>query len=428
MTATPLDPSDLATGVVPDRDPDQLVPLERPAEGVPAVIDTPRGLERAVAALAAGSGPVAVDAERASGFRYGQRAFLVQLRREGAGTLLIDPEAFDDLADVDDALRGVEWILHAAHQDLPCLHELGMSPDVLFDTELAARLAGLPRVGLGPVVETMLGLRLAKEHSAADWSTRPLPEPWLNYAALDVEVLVALQEQLAALLAGQGKTEIAEQEFEAERVAPDPAPRVDPWRRTHGLHQLRKPAQLAAVRELWTERERLAEHKDRAPGRLLPDSAIIAAARALPRTVPQLLNTSGFVGRTAAKEGPRWIAALQRARTTDDLPPLHVRSSTPPPPRSWTDRHPDAAARYETARQRLDREAAALGMPRENLLAPATLKQLCWNPPRRIDLESLRTELERLGARPWQVDRTAAVLTVAFLDPDPAPQRGSSAH
>jgi len=418
MTAIPVDPSDLAAGVVPERDPEQLNPLDAPAEGVPHVIDTRHALDRAVAALRSGSGPVAVDAERASGFRYGQRAFLVQLRREGAGTLLIDPEAFDDLRDVDEALRGVEWILHAAHQDLPCLHELGMSPDALFDTELAARLTGLPRVGLGPVVASMLGLKLAKEHSAADWSTRPLPAPWLNYAALDVEVLIPLRHEMAALLEGQGKTEIAAQEFEAERVAPDPAPRTDPWRRTHGLHSLRKPAQLAAVRELWAEREHLAEHKDRAPGRLLPDSAIIAAARAMPRTVPQLLNTSGFVGRTAAKEGPRWIAALQRARTTQDLPPLHVKSTTPPPPRSWAERHPQAHARYETAKRRLDREAERLGMPRENLLAPALLKQICFAPPKPVDLDTIRSELARLGARPWQVDRTSAVLTVAFLDPD----------
>ena len=419
MTASPAAPSALAAGLIPERDPELLVPLNAPAEGVPPVIETAPALSRAAAALRAGTGPVAVDAERASGFRYGQRAFLVQLRREGSGTILIDPEAFDDLAEINAALRGVEWILHAAHQDLPCLHEVGMSPDSLFDTELASRLAGLPRVGLGPVVETMLGLKLAKEHSAADWSTRPLPAPWLSYAALDVEVLIPLRAELGALIDGQGKHEIAAEEFEAERIAPDPSPRKDPWRRTNGLHQLRKPAQLAAVKELWEEREHLAETKDRAPGRLLPDAAIIAAAKAMPRTVPQLINTSGFVGRFAAKEAARWLSALQRARLSETLPPLHVKSSTPPPPRSWADRHPESAARYQTARPRIAREAEYLGMPGENLLTPAILKQICWQPPAEIDLESMRTELARLGARSWQIDRIAAVLTVAFLDPDP---------
>ncbi|MGO3088980.1 MAG: HRDC domain-containing protein [Galactobacter sp.] len=413
----------LKAGVVPVADPDALTRLDTPAEGIPDIVDQEWSLRRAAEALAAGTGPVAVDAERASGFRYGQRAFLVQLRREGAGTILIDPEPFEDLSIIDQALSEAEWILHAAHQDLPCLHELSMSPRALFDTELAARLAGLPRVGLGPVVETMMGLKLAKEHSAADWSSRPLPESWLNYAALDVELLIPLRELMATLLEGQGKTEIARQEFEAERLAPDPAPKQDRWRRTHGLHQLRQPVQLAAVKELWTEREQVAKHQDRAPGRLLPDSALIAAAKALPRTVPQLLKVSGFVGRAATREAPRWVAALQRARTTKELPPLHVKSSTPPPPRSWPDRHPEAAARYETARTRLDRVAAGLGMPRENLITPAVLKQVCWQPPATVDLTGVSEELTRLGLRPWQVQSCAAVLTVAFLDPDPLPSR-----
>ena len=198
-----------------------------------------RPWQRCAAALAAGTGPAAVDTERASGFRYGQRAMLVQIRREGAGTWLIDPEAFDDLKIIDEALRGVEWILHAASQDLPCLAGVGMWPDKLFDTELAARLAGLPRVGLGAVVESLLGYHLAKEHSAADWSTRPLPEPWLRYAALDVEVLVDLQEELVALLDKDGKLEYAAQEFQHLIDAGVPAPRVDPWRRTSGAHTIR---------------------------------------------------------------------------------------------------------------------------------------------------------------------------------------------
>ncbi|MFD1214569.1 ribonuclease D, partial [Arthrobacter sp. GCM10027362] len=250
-----------------------LVLLDEPREGIPPVVATPDGLERAAAALAAGTGPAGVDAERASGFRYGQRAFLVQIRREGAGTWLIDPEPFGNLDIIDEALRGVEWILHAATQDLPCLRELGMNPDKLFDTELAARLAGLPRVGLAAVIENLLGFTLAKEHSAADWSTRPLPEPWLRYAALDVEVLIELREALITRLESDGKFSYAEEEFEALRAAPPAPSRTDPWRRTSGLHQIRDRRQLAAARELWREREQLAAERDVAPGRLIPDSA-----------------------------------------------------------------------------------------------------------------------------------------------------------
>lgn len=182
-------------------------------------------LARVVAAFAAGTGPVAVDAERASGYRYGQRAYLVQLRRDGAGSALIDPVGCPDLTSLGEALRGSEWILHAATQDLPCLREIGMTPTELFDTELAGRLAGFPRVGLGAMVENVLGYALEKGHSAVDWSTRPLPDPWLRYAALDVELLIDLRNALEEELERQGKLEWAQEEFDAIASAP-PAPRA----------------------------------------------------------------------------------------------------------------------------------------------------------------------------------------------------------
>ena len=183
----------------------QLIPLTHPRDGIPEVINTPAALRRAVRELSAGTGDLAVDTERATGFRYGQRAFLLQIRREGAGTWLIDPEELDDLSVLRDFVNQQPWILHAATQDLPCLHELGMSPTSLFDTELAGRLAGFPRVSLGTMVAELLGLQLAKEHSAVDWSTRPLPEAWLNYAALDVEVLEQLRQEISKILEEQGK-------------------------------------------------------------------------------------------------------------------------------------------------------------------------------------------------------------------------------
>ncbi|MEV7648540.1 HRDC domain-containing protein [Arthrobacter sp. NPDC089319] len=397
----------------------ELIHLDAPREGVPLVIATESGLQRAADALAAGTGPVAIDAERASGFRYGQRAFLVQLRREGAGTWLIDPEPFGDLGLLNDSLRGVEWILHAATQDLPCLSELGMWPDKLFDTELAARLAGMPRVGLAAVIESLLGFTLAKEHSAADWSTRPLPEPWLRYAALDVEVLVELREALIAKLQDAGKLDYALEEFEAVRTAPPSPPRVDPWRRTSGLHQIRDRRQLAAVRELWTEREALAAKRDVAPGRLIPDSAVVAAAKAMPATVPQLLETHGFHGRAAQREAPRWLRCIAIARNQTELPPLHLPTNAPPPPRSWADKDPAAAARLQTVRPRLATLAEQLDMPVENLLTPDYLRRTAWRPPEPITEQAVDAALEELGARSWQRRLTAGLLAEAYANPEP---------
>jgi ribonuclease D len=392
--------------------------LEAPRDGVPDVIESGNGLAAAAKALAAGSGPVAVDAERASGYRYGQRAFLVQLRREGSGTVLVDPVPLPDLTALAAALGDAEWVLHAASQDLPCLADVGMRPaGALFDTELAARLTGHEKVGLAAIVEQVLGWRLAKEHSAVDWSTRPLPEPWLRYAALDVEVLVDLRDALAEELQAQGKLEWARQEFAAVRDAPPPSPRQDPWRRTSGLHALRSRRQLAVLRELWSEREQMARRRDLAPGRVLPDRALVSAVTAAPRTKADLQALPVFSGPANRKIADRWFAAIQRGRALPDRElPLHaVPTDGPPPARIWKDRDPKAAARLAAAREIVATLSQELHVPVENLLTPDTLRRVCWRPPENAGAEPVGAALAQMGARPWQVELLAPPLADAFL-------------
>jgi len=396
----------------------QPVPLTEPRDGVPEPLTDPAELARAVEVLAAGSGPVAIDAERASGYRYGQRAYLVQLRREDVGTLLIDPRALPDLSPLSTAIADDEWVLHAASQDLPCLRELGLEPTTVFDTELAGRLLGYPKVGLGPIVEQVLGLTLEKGHSAADWSTRPLPEPWLRYAALDVEVLVELRDALAADLAQQGKVEWAEQEFAAVVAAPPPPPRVDPWRRTSGLHRVRKRRQLAVVRALWERRDDVAQRRDIAPGRVLPDTAIVGAALAGPRTEADLVALPVWGGRSLRRQAQTWLPAIVAALDLPDgkLPDLKTPHEGPPPARSWPEREPTAAARLSAARTAVAAVADEHRLPVENLLAPDTVRRLCWEPPGgpAPDAAVVADFLRDHGARPWQVALTANVLSGAL--------------
>ncbi|MEU2200074.1 ribonuclease D [Isoptericola sp. NPDC019482] len=394
-----------------------VVPLTEPADGVGRVVDTPAALARVVERFAGGTGPVAADAERASGYRYGQATYLVQLRREGAGTALLDPVALPDLSAIGEAVGDAEWVLHAASQDLPGLAEHGLRPARVFDTELAARLLGLERVGLAAVVAELLGLGLAKEHSAVDWSTRPLPEDWLRYAALDVEVLVDLRDRLAERLDADGKAEWAAQEFEAERTAPPPAPRVDPWRRTSGTHTLRDRRQLAVVRSLWLARDTSARARDVSPGRVLPDRAIVAAARALPRTVPQLTALPEFAGKATRRRAPAWQRAIDEALALpDDLLPSQrgPRTDGPPQPRTWADRDPVAARRLTSARELLATMSGDLHVPVENLLQPDALRRLCWTPPDPARSAEIAEFLRGRGARPWQVELVATPLEEAF--------------
>jgi len=403
-----------------DEPPSTAVPLTEPSDGTPDPVVTPAELAQVAARFAAGTGPVAVDAERASGYRYTHRAYLVQLRRVGAGTALVDPLPFGDLSELNAAIADAEWVLHAASQDLPCLAEVGLRPQRLFDTELAARLAGYERVGLAALTEQLLGRSLEKHHSAADWSTRPLPRDWLTYAALDVELLVELRDLLATELVRQGKAEWAAEEFAAlvAWATQPPRSRPDPWRRTSGIHKVRGPRALARVRALWYARDGIAVRRDTAPGRILPDSAIVAAAESDPKDERSLVALSGFGGRSVRRLARTWLDALDAARelSVEELP-VTPPSEGPPPPHRWAERDPAAAARLARCREVVNRVAGAHAVPPENLLAPDAVRRLAWAPPEPADFAAVAAALKEYGARPWQIELTAAELTAALPPP-----------
>ncbi|MGW0249544.1 HRDC domain-containing protein [Nocardia goodfellowii] len=404
---------------------DTAEPLLAPTDGVPPVLVTPEQVAEAAASLAAGTGPLAVDAERASGFRYSARAYLIQLRRAGAGSFLIDPiPVTDALGPLAAAINDLEWVLHSADQDLPGLAELGLRPARLFDTELGGRLAGFERVGLAAMVEKLLGRALRKGHGAADWSTRPLPDEWLNYAALDVELLLELRDEVAASLEAQGKTDWAAQEFEHIRTSEPAAPKADRWRRTSGIHTLRKARQLAVVRELWIARDTLARARDVAPARILPDAAIVAAATADPRTIAQLRTLPVFGGPRQRRYSREWLAAIDRARALpdDELPSLTQAFEGPPPVNRWERRDPIAAARLTRARAAMGELSTEHAIPVENLLSPDLVRRLCWDGLPSYDRVGTADDLAAAidgflksgGARPWQRELSVPVLTAAL--------------
>lgn len=387
-----------------------LVPLSL-RDGPAPVITSSEALNSYAAAVQAGSGPIALDAERASGYKYSARAYLVQVRREGAGTALIDPIDVPDLSVLDQAIGGAEWILHAANQDLACLAEVGMRPRQLFDTEVAARLLGREKVSLAGLVASELGHGLAKGHGAADWSLRPLTDEQLTYAALDVEPLVEIRDILAADLQARGRWDIAEQEF-THLLSFQPKDRgADPWRRLSGMHSLKSPREWALARELWWERDSIASERDVAPGRLLPDSAIVAAVKADSSSVSELLETKGFHGRGAARYKRQWWLALERARAQpkDQWPNRAPRNEGPPPPRAWADKDPVAAERLTAAKEGVAALAEDWSIAPELLLSPELMRKVCWEPP--DDLEDF---LRSAGAREWQIAVCGPILRAAL--------------
>src|SRR4051794_25847500 len=399
----------------------EATPLLTPRDGVPPLAISRTEIARAADLLGSGRGPFAVDAERASGFRYSNRAYLVQIRRAGAGTVLIDPvnhggDPVATLAPVAEVLTTDEWVLHAADQDLPCLAEIGMKPTKLYDTELAGRLAGYDRVNLAAMVQRLLGLQLMKGHGAADWSKRPLPPEWLNYAALDVEVLLDLRHAIAAVLSEQGKTDWAAQEFEYVRTFEATPTRRDRWRRTSGIHKVRNPRALAAVRELWQTRDHIARRRDIAPGRILPDSAIINAATVNPDTVEKLTALPIFSGNRQRRSAQVWLDALARARTVEP-PDAQEPSNGPPPASRWARRKPEAAVRLDAARAGLSQLSQRVSVPTENLVSPDVVRRLCWDwHPVEDTAAAVDEFLRDAGARPWQRGLAVPALSEALAN------------
>lgn len=387
--------------------------LAAPRVPLPELITTIDALESAVEQLTSGTGDIALDAERASGYKYSQRAYLIQIFRRGGGLHLIDPIAFsgEDLqalfAPLNRVIQSTQVVIHASSQDLPCLREVGIEPAQLFDTELAGRIAGLPRVGLGALTESLLNIRLAKEHSAVDWSQRPLHHDWLIYAALDVDVLLDLKDEIVRVLIEKKKLEWALQESASALSAPPFAPRREPWRRISGIHQLKRPEQLAAARELWRVRDAIAKERDIASGRLLNDRVIVSLALKPPSSFLHLKAIPAL-----KKDAQLWWDALEVARANptvskpapSDGPPTHMKI--------WKERAPLAYARLTHARKALNDCAADLELPVENLLTPDLVRRFCWqDPPVGGRNESEVAEFLRShGARSWQVGIAAPLL------------------
>ena len=409
------------------------VPLLQPSAGTPEIIATEEAFKQALAQLAQGSGPFAVDAERASGFRYSARAYLIQIKRTDGGLHLIDPIPFGPghklFIDLNNLLNTDEVILHASTQDLPCLRELGLNPVKLFDTELAGRIAGLPRVGLGPLLESIMGVLLAKEHSAADWSARPLPKEWLTYAALDVELLVELRNHMYKILEDAKKLPWALEEFASILKAPPAPPRVDPWRRTSGMHKIKRRDQLAVIKSLWIARDEIASQQDIAAGKLLNDSAIVELAIAVPTTKKEFEKCLRPLGLRA-----RWMENLQLwldsiasavALPEDQWPSMRTNADTLPPIKLWRDKFPEKFAPLSHARAAIELIAEENQIPVENLITPEHVRRVCWKPPvgatSTLSVSLVESALSELGARQWQIDLVAPSLAAALLEREPIP-------
>ena len=409
-----------------------VTPLITPRHGVPAVISNESDFEKLIAQLLNGSGPLAIDAERASGYRYSQRAYLIQIYRENGGLHLIDPIPLKESKlweKFNKEFSAYEWVIHASTQDLPCLIDVGLKPELLFDTELGARIAGCERVGLGPLAESLLELQLAKEHSAVDWSIRPLRPEWITYAALDVDILLDIRNSVEKLLTEQNKLKWAKQDFASilknyqNYVFTDEA-KPERWRRTSGMHKVRDRLTMAIVRDFWFSRDELAREIDLAPGRVLGDEAIIELATKRPDNLEAVAKVIGRRTRLEAPPFNRWLNVLNHALKTplDQQPELRVASQSLPPIKIWKDRNPLGYARLTHARAALIELSTQIQIPTENLVTPELVRKICWQDPPTSNSEYQDFVIEQLnktGARPWQIELVTPAISAALSQTEP---------
>ncbi len=389
-----------------------LVHVDTPREGIPPLTTGP-AYRPALARLRRGSGPVAVDVERAMGIRYSARAYLIQLRREGSGTLLCDPvgneEYYPELAAI---LGDAVWILHAADQDLPSLGDLGLrpGPGKLFDTEVAALLLGDERISLQAQLAENLGLLLAKEHSQADWSERPLADELRSYAALDVELLAPLRHVQLERLERAGRLEWAAQEFEEIRTRPPKAAPAEPWRRATHRQDFSSRRDLALVRALWQARDRIAQTIDTAPDLVLSRADIAALARRRPRSLADVRTA-----RPLRSGGKQYLAPAlwQAVAQAWALPSSELPEPAPARPSRRAER--GIPHLLDHVRSAVQERAAELGIRHDVLLKPAVQRELARLLRRRVARTgpAIGDAMAELGARPWQVENTAAWIAAA---------------
>jgi ribonuclease D len=340
---------------------------------------------------------VAVDTEAASFHRYRDRIYLIQISTADR-TALIDPLALADLAPIGTVLADprIEKTFHDADYDLRVLdRDYGFRAVRLFDTRIAAQLAGEPAIGLAALLDKYLGIKLAKEHQKGDWSQRPLPPAMLAYAAADTRHLLALRDALERRLRDLGRLPWAAEEFgrlEALRWTGVAEGDTDGYLRVKGAKGL-TPRARAAFRELHRWRETLAERDDKAPFRVIGNDSLLAVSRALPAAPADLARVTELPPSLARRHGAALLEAVARARALPehDLPRVE-RASRPP-------RDADFDSRVERLKAARNRIAATLAVDPGVLCGRTTLEAVARAGPKdRAGLAQV-SELRR-----WQID------------------------
>lgn len=260
---------------------------------------------------------VSVDTESNSLFAYREQVCLIQFSIPGKDYLL-DPLALPDLSPLEEVFASpkIEKIFHAAEYDLLTLkRDFGFTFRNLFDTMVAARILGRPRVGLGSLLEDEFEIHLEKKYQRADWGKRPLPRPMQEYAALDTRYLIRLRNLLEKELKKAGRWELAEEDFsrltQVNGTPPEPNG-ADVWR-VNGVYDL-TPEQVTILKELAEYRESKAQAINRPLFKVIGDRTLTAIAIDQPRSLEDLAEIPGMSKSQVRRHGKALLKAVQAGK------------------------------------------------------------------------------------------------------------------
>ncbi len=298
-----------------------------------AYIDNSRALDAAVERLSRAE-RIAVDTESNSMHAYRGTTCLIQLSTP-AEDLLIDPLAIADISALGAVLAAprIEKVFHAAEYDLICLkRDFDFDVRNIFDTMAAARVCGYQRIGLGNMLEDLLGVRHSKKHQTDDWGQRPLPESARRYAQVDTHYLLPLRAVLREQLRLRGRLEEAREyiadmtRFELKSQEFDP----------EGFWALVRPNSLnregtAVLRELYILRDELAESVDHPPQRLISNKALLQIVKMQPRSVKHLYDIRGLPAWLVRQSGDEIIEAVKHGIASRLPVKRPVHEPIPPP-------------------------------------------------------------------------------------------------
>ncbi|MBI3819796.1 MAG: HRDC domain-containing protein [Planctomycetes bacterium] len=359
------------------------------APAPPKFVNDPRAFEHFAAELAS-HGEIAVDTEADSYYSYREKVCLIQISTE-ASDYLIDPLAQLDLAALAPAFASprIRKVFHDAEYDIQLLKAAGV-PEIknLFDTRLAVSILGSKTPGLANVLRDRYGIQLDKSQQKSDWSRRPLTNEQLLYAREDTRHLLRLARDLERELAAGDRIELFRYECMRTEASAPRVRTVDPadCLSIRGADEL-DPRGLAALRELYLERERVAGEADLAPFRIIPNELLVLLARIHPRDEHELAGVRALTYKLKEQFGRPALAALARAR--EQGPWIPRRAAPAFSEEQWM--------RHEQLKRWRTRKSVQYQLDAVFIVHRRTLEFLAKNPPATLE------ELSRApGLSPWQ--------------------------